>query len=261
MTDYLRTGSLGVDILLQGGWKTGTINEVWGSPGSGKTLLGRYAVLNSSVALWMSLGTEIPAADSSMAVTQPENAEQAFETMFTAAYHGLPLIVVDSANGLIRQREIDGDPDYVPHPQREYKDELTSLKKACKVSGTTVLFLSKPRDKDREPVRGTGISEKARDRVLLFTNHAHQDGSRDIAARVYGGPHLTDFTIRPGTGIDWALELARLGVAHGLIRKNGSWYEVNMCRYQGIEALAWEVRDNTRLAAWLDSDIRAIAGI
>lgn len=261
MADYLPTGSLGLDVLLGGGWKPGTINEIWGEPGSGKTTLAEHTILESSArkALWLSMGTEVPHRPSMAMLAQPKNAEQAFYVMETCVLGDVSLIVVDSANGLVRQRELDGDPDYVPHPQREYKDELTRLKQYCKDRGAVVIFLSKPRDRDRQPVRGTGISEKAHARVHLRIRHAHQDGTKEIMARVKDAE--VRFDVHPGTGIDWAVELAWMAVQHGLAERRGAWIDCNMCTYQGIKAFAAEIEDNTRLAVKLDSDIRAKAGI
>lgn len=259
----LRTGSLGLDIILGGGWKPGTINEIWGGPGSGKTTLAEHTVLElptGKQALWMSLGTEIPHRPSGALVCQPRNAEQAFWIMDTCVLGNIDLIIVDSANGLVRQRELDGDPDYVPHPQREYKDELARLKEYCKATGSVVIFLSQPRDKERQPVRGTGISEKAKDRVYLKILQEHQDGSREIKAGIKD-VEPTVIGIDPGTGIDWSVELVHLALRYGLAERRASWIECNGERFQGTATFAMHIEENTRLAVDLDEQIRARAGI
>lgn len=264
MADCLRTGSLGLDILLDGGWKPGSIHEIWGTPGSGKTTLAEHAIWElepGQKALWVSLGTEIPHRPTGALVAQPRNAEQAFYIMQTCVLGDVDLIVVDSANGLVRQRELDGDPDYVPHPQREYKDELNRLKEYCKGSGAIVIFLSKPRDRDRQPVRGTGISEKARDRVQLKIWRHQQDETREIAAYVRAKDKETVFTVHPGTGIDWADELARLALHYELAERNASWIGYNHERFHGIAEFKAYLTDNTRAAVDLDESIRSIAGI
>lgn len=266
---FLPTGSLGLDIALGGGWERGYIHEIWGEPGSGKTTLGLNALEEADEAdrsgpsLWMILGSEIPQyrMPGGAMLAFPYIAEAAFEIMTAAAEHGVPLIVVDSANGLIRKRELAGDPDYTPHPQREYKDELNALKRACKTQNSTVLFLSRPRDRDRQPVRGTGISEKARSRVQLRLSQLRQDGSRDIDARAHGRDDLVRFSVVPGYGIDWPQEVAQLAIFHGLAERRGAWVCCGDAKYQGLGGFMDEIRSNGHLAVRLVNDIRSKAGI
>ena len=263
----LRTGSLGLDILLGGGWKAGTINEIWGPPGSGKTTLAEHAIWElppGQNALWVSMGTEVPHRPSGAAFAQPKYAEQAFYIMNLVAGCGTELIVVDSANGLVRKAELEGDPNYTPHPQREYREELNRLKETCQASGTIVLFLSKPRDRDRQPIRGTGISEKAKDRVHLDVVHQHQDETRDIRAFAKSNQEHAAFRIEPGSGIDWADELFRLGVRYNRINNNGTWYAfkgTSKLIVQGVKQGAGLLRERADLAVHLDEEIRTLAEI
>lgn len=261
---FIRTGSLGLDLLLGGGWERGHIHEIWGEPGSGKTTLAEHAVWElerDEEALWISLGTEVPHRPARGYVSQPRSAEQAFYIMETfvggvGAQGKGSLVVVDSANGLIRQAELDGDEDYVPDPHREYKDELTSLKRVCRATKGTVIFLSKPRNRERQPIRGTGISEKARSRVKLSIGMKHQDESRLIEARVK--EESCTFIMRPGTGIDWGSELAKLAIEYGFAERDGSWINSNHETFHGFQAFAWEIENNTRLAIALDEQIRHV---
>jgi recombination protein RecA len=261
VADYIPTGSIGLDVLLGGGWQRGYIHEIWGEPGSGKTTVAEHAIWENvgGKSLWISLGTEVPHRPADVLFAQPRNAEQAFVVMQTCVLGDVSLIVVDSANGLIRQRELDGDPDYTPHPQREYRDELTRLKEYCKGSGATVIFLSKPRDRDRQPVRGTGISEKARSRVMLSIWHQKQDDSRMVKAVVKDDECL--IPVQPGTGIDWANELTATALRYGVIERDGSWISYGDETFHGFPAFAKEVGDNTKLAVELDGLIRLKAGI
>jgi recombination protein RecA len=270
----LETGSVGLDILLNGGWKPGTINEIWGEPSSGKTTLGLHAVHRLTPphehAVWMILGTEMPNYTFGAMRTYPRNAEQAFEIMIKAAEVGVALIVVDSANGLVRQAEIDGDESYEPDPHREYKHELRALRDAVRASGTVVIFLSKPRARDRNyGVRGVGLSDLRNPKSSLYDPNSakvtlkivteHQDKRRQVRAAV--GDDHTSFLIRPGSGLDWALELAHLGIRYEFIRKAGAWYVMNTISYQGIDALVAEIEDNSRLALALEEGIRSAARI
>ena len=187
----IHTGSIGIDIALGGGWRPGTMNEIWGDSGSGKTVLALHTVESVTRAghntLWIDTVDGVAHMDSAprAIVARPRNAEQAFTVACLACQeYEVVLVVIDSSERLVRQRELDGDPVFIPHPQREFKNELTALKRAAKASGTTVLFVGQPRDKEREPVRGTGISEKVRYRVHLHPDVVHQDGSREIQATV-----------------------------------------------------------------------------
>jgi hypothetical protein len=262
LTDRIRTGSPGLDLLFGGGWERGTIGEIWGEPASGKTTLAEYAVSNLDAgeqAVWVHLGTEVPHRPLNALLASPGSAERAFEVISTSVQYGVSLVVVDSANGLVRQAELDGDLSYIPHPQREYRVELNRLKAECEASKATVIFLYKPRDRDRQPIRGTGISEKAKQRVQLRVRHEYQDGTRDVMAAA-NGAHAV-FTVAPGTGIDWAMEIARLAIRFDLAEQRASWIECNLERHQGIRAFARAIEDNTRLAIDLDEMIRAQAGI
>ena len=271
----IRTGSIGIDVALGGGWTPGTMNEIWGDSGAGKTVLALHTVESVTRAdqnvLWIDTVDGVAHMDSApwVIVARPRNAEQAFRLAeYACGDTSIGLIVIDSAERLVRQRELEGDPTFVPHPQREYAAELTTLKRACKTSGTTVLFVGQPRDKEREPVRGTGISEKVAYRVHLHPDVVHQDGSREIQATAKDVPGKTvthdaaRFTIRPGQGIDRALELARVAAKYNVVHKSGSWYHwPNGVSAHGVYEMAAELRQRPHFMHSVDNEIRAIAGI
>lgn len=272
----IRTGSTGLDVALGGGWRPGTLNEVWGDPGAAKTVLALHTVESMTRAgkdtLWIDLNDGVRHMDNAphVIVGRPRNAEDAFAmAMQACCWPDIDLIVVDPTQHLVRQAELDGDPEYVPHPQREYRRELNDLKTAAATHGTTVLFVSQPRDKEREPVRGTGISEKVLYRVHLHPDVVHQDGTREIVATVKDVPRkltLTGagrFTVRPGKGIDQADELVRWGIATGTIEKRGSWLRFGDVRAQGAGELAHMLStprySNTMRT--LDMVVRKVAGV
>lgn len=267
----LETGSIGLDILLEGGWKPGTINEIWGETGSGKTTLAQHTVDRyDGTALWVVAGTEMPHRPMTALVAAPGSAENIFTTVTTAVENGIRLVVVDSANGLVRQAEIDGDESYVPDPHREYAKELKGLRLDVEATRAVVIFLSKPRERDRNyGVRGLGLSDLRNPKSSLYHRDSvkvslkivtqHQDARRQVKATV--GDDHTNFLIRPGLGMDWAQELAHLGIRYGFITRSGSWYGMNQIGYQGMEAVVAEIEDNTRLALALEEGIRSAARI
>jgi recombination protein RecA len=271
----IKSGSIGVDRALGGGWPTGAMNEIWGEPGSGKTVLAKHTAENAvrlgMHVLWIDLAAAVEYMDDApmVIVGRPRNAEDAFlMAMEACRYPSIDLVVFDPAQQLVRQRELDGDPEYVPHPQREYRLELNDLKTAAQTHGTTVLFVSRPRDTERQPVRGTGISEKALYRVHLHPDVVHQDGTREVDAHVKNVPdrstqhNAARFTVIPGKGIDQARELVEAGIGCGVIRKQGSWLEYRgrfPIRCQGVTEMArlLRTRRNSTPLADLEQQIRS----
>lgn len=259
----ISSGSVGVDGLLGGGYDEGTIVEIWGGPGTGKTTLAQHAVNDLEPpreALWLSVGQEVPHRAIRASVVAPRTAEQAFTIMSAALQIRAGLIVVDSANGLVRSRELPGSPDYAsyytPSPHREYKVELTQLKDECEMYKGTVIFLSKPREKERNPIRGTGISEKASKRLNLKIVYSGQDGTKRIEASLKTGESC-EYVLRPGSGIDWAEELLRTGTEHDIVSKRGSWYVMpDSHTVQGQEEAIRYVREYPAIAAYLNREIR-----
>lgn len=254
----ISTGSVGVDGLLGGGWSEGIV-EIWGGPGTGKTTLAQHAVNDlepPAESLWISVGTEVPHRAIRASIVAPRTAEEVFTISSAAMQMAAKLIVVDSANGLVRQAELDGVPGYIHHPQREYAPELLQLKNMCEMVHGTVIFLSKPRDKERSPIRGTGVSEKAVQRVNLKVLRAKQDGSKVIEASLKDGSSC-EYVLRPGTGIDWAEELLRTGVEHDIVTRRGAWYVMPDHKLvQGTEEAVRYVRDYPSIAAYLNREIR-----
>ena len=270
----IRTGSIGIDIALGGGWQPGTLNEVWGDTGSAKTVLAKHSAENAIRArkdvLWIDLDGAVRYMDDApgLLLARPRNAEQAFMMAWHACQvPEVGLIVFDPAQLLVRQRELDGDPDFTPHPQREYRVELNELKRVAHDNGTVVLFCSQPRDKQREPVRGTGISEKVAYRVHLHADTVHQDGTREIVASVKDVAmkstqlEAVRFTVIPRSGIDTARELVDVGIHYELVRAKGSWLSYGQIRAQGRAEMATALRRSPGMLLRLMEDVKRAAGI
>ena len=269
---YLTTGSLGLDLLI-GGWPRGKIVEIWGEPGTGKTTLAKMTLQHRHIqdrhALWVDTsGASQLAADPCLIYLPPRSAEDVFNALVTASGAGLAsLAIVDDANHLVRQRELDDDPDYVPDEHREFKDELKTLKYCINNSGMTTIFLSQPRDTQRAPIRGTGLSEKAALRVTLNFKHRHQSGDALVFASVkYNGQKtmktMVPLLIRPGHGIVREREIIHNGLQCGLIQNSASWFYCpdigRKMKWQGVEALEAYLADpdNRWIKGQLENKIR-----
>ena len=127
----IHTGSIGIDIALGGGWRPGTMNEIWGDSGSGKTVLALHTVESVTRAghntLWIDTVDGVAHMDSAPRVIVAGPRTPSTRSSWRAKparSTSIGLVVVDSAERLVRQRELAGDPTFVPHPQREYKNEL-----------------------------------------------------------------------------------------------------------------------------------------
>lgn len=267
---FISTGVIGLDIIMGGGWKRGTMNEIWGETGTGKTTLALESVRaraeGARPVMWISTrGTidfqpDVP----DMIVAEPKTAERAFDVAMSASGVGSSFIIFDDANHLVRAQELIDD-DYVPDEHREFKNELKMLKQVVKNSGATVLFLSQPRDRMRAPIRGTGISEKSYDRISLAISQQSQDKTAFVAAMLRRTGTRTNFVVQPGRGINRARQLLYYGVKAGLIWTNGSWYSFDdgwkTEQVQGAEQFETYMVRNEHVADLLEYKLRAHYGI
>jgi RecA/RadA recombinase len=222
--------------------------------------------------LWIDLDAGLEHMDDAprVIVARPRCSEEAFRLALAACQEpSIGLVIMDPTQHLVREAEIDGDPRYVPHPQREYRMELNALKTAASGSGTAVLFVSQPRDKERQPVRGTGISEKVVYRVHLHPDVVHQDGSRVIQVSVKHVPgkvsehDVARFLVEPRKGINQMLELVRVGLDFGVIHQRGSWVRFSDLECQGANEMARLLATNRyqQRAFEIDEAVRRKLGV
>lgn len=267
--DHMSTGVLGLDIVMSGGWKRGAISEIWGPPSSGKTYLALQALANRHPAddkiLWVSTRGPIDFnPDPRMNVSYPKSAEQAFHLMMGWSGFGGSMIVVDDAANLVRQAELD-DPEYVPDEHREFKDELKNLKLAVKNSGCTVLFLSQPRDHMRAPIRGTGISEKAAERVSLKITRETQSKIATVRADVKSMGNSVHMEIIPGLGVHRQHQLVIWAQQDGYLKRTASWFELYVghvrVKINGLEDMYAYLADNPKVMDLLERRIREDHGL
>lgn len=227
--------------------------DIQGPESSGKTTLAQHAansLEDDEDALWISMGTGIPTRAVNAALVTPRSAEEAFVLMVEALSAGASLVVLDSASGLVRYQELI-DPDYVPDSHREFKFELDQVRQACRRTNGVVMFLSRPRE-NSPGLRGTGISEKAQQRVRLKVIELRQSGRRRVTTT--GG---ADFWINPGSGIDWTEDLARTAFEMDLIKREGSWWYMPGTRDKcmGIESTKVYLHENPEYSLELSKHV------
>jgi recombination protein RecA len=161
--DLLPTGFPSLDATVGGGLPRGSIVEIFGPAGCGKTALGlRLAARvqqTGGVAAWIDAEHAFnPAAAANagiaverMPVAVPESAEQAFEIIRKlAASNAIDLVVVDSAAALVPQIELE---TAVGHAgaglqNRVVASGLRRLAGELRRTGAVALFLNQTRGGD-----------------------------------------------------------------------------------------------------------------
>lgn len=248
------TGSLALDLATGiGGYPRGRVVEVYGPESSGKTTLSLHAIAEAQraggvcafidaehafdVAYARSIGVETD----KLLVSQPDTGEQALEIVDVLVRSGaVDLVVVDSVAALVPRAEIEGDmgDSHMGLQARLMSQALRKLTAIAHRTNTTIVFINQLRQKIGvvfgNPETTTGGN------ALKFYASMRLDvrriGQVKVGDELVGGrtrvklaknklaPPFTEaeFDIRYGTGVDGLGELIELGVARGLIEKNGN---------------------------------------
>lgn len=248
------TGSLALDLATGvGGYPRGRVVEVYGPESSGKTTLSLHAIAQAQrgggvcafidaehafdVAYARSIGVETD----KLLVSQPDTGEQALDIVDVLVRSGaIDLVVVDSVAALVPRAEIEGEmgDSHMGLQARLMSQALRKLTAIAHRTNTTIMFLNQLRQKIGvtfgNPETTTGGN------ALKFYASMRLDvrriGQVKVGDELVGGrtrvklaknklaPPFTEaeFEIRYGKGVDTLSELIDLGLARGLIDKNGN---------------------------------------
>lgn len=156
------TGSLKLDILLQGPFFEGAIVELFGESGSGKTTLA-LSVLNEALSkgkkllyldqemrLRDTLLATFPKLKDGLEIIQAPNGNQALQIaeLWLRQFPG-SIVVIDSVDALLPDADKDkniGDAKVGGLP-RLMSDACRALTKTCATVGSTIIFLNQIRNK------------------------------------------------------------------------------------------------------------------
>jgi recombination protein RecA len=248
------TGSLALDLATGvGGIPRGRIVEVYGPEASGKTTLALHAIaeaqraggvcafIDAEHALDVQYARKIGVLTEQLLISQPDTGEQALEITEALVRSGaIDLIVVDSVAALTPKAEIEGDmgDQHMGLQARLMSQALRKLTGISHRTDTTILFINQLRQKlgvtFGNPETTTGGN------ALKFYASMRLDVRRIAQVKVgdelVGGrtrikiaknkmaPPFTEaeFEIRYGSGVDVLAELIDLGLARGLVEKNGN---------------------------------------
>ncbi len=294
VVDSVSTGSLGLDIALGiGGLPRGRITEIYGPESSGKTTLalqviaeaqklgGTCAIIDAEHALDPGYARKLGVNIDELLISQPDAGEQALEIADTLVRSGaIDVLVVDSVAALVPRAELEGEmgDSHVGLQARLMSQALRKLTGSISKSRTIVIFINQIRMKIGvmfgSPETTTGGNAlkfyasvrldirrigSIKDREIAVGNQTRVKVVKNKMAPPF---RQVEFDIMYGEGISKVGELIDLGVTGNLVEKSGAWFSYEGQRVgQGRDNSKIFLRDNPEIAAKLEAQIRANAGL
>ena len=213
----------------------------------------------------------------SLLLAQPDSAEQALEIVeYLVRSNAVQLVVIDSVAALAPRAELEGDMGdaHIGLQARLMSQALRKLTAVTSSSGTAVLFVNQLREKvgvffgnPEVTPGGRALKFYASVRIDLRRIEAIKSGNVIVGNRVrarvvknkVAPPFRTaeiEMLFRGGISKEGAL--IDLGVAHGIIKKNGSFFSVGETRMgQGREAAREFLKGNTKIRDEIEQVLRA----
>lgn len=279
--DKISSGSIGLDLALNGGYGRGRMVEIYGPESSGKTTgclhaiaetqkLGeKAAFIDVEHALDFEYAEALGVCMEDLAVSQPDSGEQALEILDMMVRSGLfATIVLDSVAALVPKAELDGEmgSSHMGLQARMMSQACRKLAGIVKDSNTLVIFTNQIRMKigimfgSPETVSGgNALKFYASQRLDFRRRGAIKEGEEVIGNTTeikviknkIGPPNRrVEVDIIYGKGIDAAADLLNLAIDRGLVERAGAWIKMNDKPVgQGIKGGVQWLRDNPEIAA------------
>lgn len=275
--DTIPTGSIALDIALGvGGYPKGRIIEIFGPESSGKTTFalhaiaeaqkrgGRAAFIDAEHAIDPLYAKQLGVNIDELILSQPDNGEQALEIVeMLAKSEAIDIIIIDSVAALVPQAEIEGimtDTQVGLHARLMSK-AMRKLAGVLNKSQCTVIFINQLREKvgitygnPEVTTGGRALKFYATVRLDIRRSEAIKQGENIIGNTV--NVKVVKNKVAPpfktckvdlifGEGLSIYGEVIDLGVEHNLVKKAGSWYEIDGIRIgQGKETAKEYLRNN-----------------
>ena len=287
--DVIPTGSILLDQALGvGGYPKGRIIEIYGPESSGKTTIalsaiaeaqrkgGRAAFIDAEHAIDPDYAAKLGVDIDELILSQPDSGEQALEIAEKLASSGaIDLMVIDSVAALVPQVELEGvmSDNQVGVQARLMSKGCRKIAGVLNRTGCVVIFINQLREKVGVMYGNPEVTTGGR--ALKFYASIRLDIRRAEAIKL--GSEIVGNTVKIkvvknkvaspfksctvdmifGKGISKTGEILDLGEQLGLVKKSGSWYELDGNKIgQGREAAKGYLVDHPEEAAALEAKIR-----
>lgn len=288
--DVIPSGSLRIDYILGvGGYPKGRIIEIYGPESSGKTTLalhaiaecqtqgGRAAFIDAEHSIDPVYAKNLGVDVDELILSQPDNGEQALEIVeMLATSKAIDLIVVDSVAALVPQAEIEGvmSDNQVGLQARLMSKAMRKLAGVLNKSNCAVIFINQIREKvgvmygnPETTSGGRALKFYSSIRIDIRRTEAIKEGS-DVVGNIctvkivknkVSPPFKTcKIDIIYGHGISREGEILDLATELNLLKKAGSWYELNGQKIgQGRESAKLYLKENPEITKDLVKKIKS----
>jgi recombination protein RecA len=289
--ETFNSGALSLDLALGSGYPRGRIIEIYGPESSGKTTLALHAIaemqkgggtaafIDAEHALDPQYAKRLEVNLEELYISQPDSGEQALEITETLVRsNAVDLIVVDSVAALVPRAELEGEMGdaHVGLQARLMSQALRKLAGVINKSHTTVIFINQIRMKigvmfgnPETTTGGNALKFYASVRLDIRRIGQIKDGDDIVGNRTrvkvvknkIAPPfRLAEFDIMYNEGISKAGDVLDLAVGHGIVGKNGAWFDYKDEKIaQGREAAKQYLRDNPKVFAEIEKKTRDAA--
>jgi len=286
-----KTGSIGLDMCMGGGYAWGRIIEVYGPESSGKSTLMLHAIAevqksnkdflcalvdseNSFDPLYaQKLGVDVE----SLLVSQPDSGEHALNVMMELVRNDVKLVIVDSVAALTPRDMFEASIGTVTMGKhaKMMSEGLRNLNTLLSKKKSTVIFTNQVRTQigvahasmAGSTTGGKALRFYASQRIELKRIGSDKSGEEiinnivkaKVAKNKIAPPfQTTTFKIRFGKGIDPIDQIIDFATDFNIIEKGGAWYSIPMfgdAKFQGGQNLYKYLEENTDKQKILSNEI------
>jgi len=289
--DVVPTSSISLDLALDaGGLPRGRVIEIYGPESGGKTTLtlhviaeaqklgGKAAFIDAEHALDPVYARKLGVDVDHLLVSQPDNGEQALEIADALIESGkIDVIVIDSVAALVPKAELEGD---MGDPQmglqaRLMSQALRKLTAKTNRTQTILIFINQIREKigvmfgnPETTTGGRALKFFSSVRLDIRKTQVIKDGDKVIGAETrikvvknkVGRPFReAEVRVIYGEGISREMDLLKVGEAHQVVSKEGSWFSYKGEHLgQGIENARLFLVAHPDVAKKIDVELRTL---